>query len=187
MSRGAPADDLTASLGTDVLRGPWGVIARQATDDRAAIAGALAAIPPADRASLPEVLPTVDELVRRVLAIVPTIHHLDAALAPNALAIADRRAAAARAEPESPSRDRRVEMLERQHKTIVELAERRAVFARQLEAAMLAISQLRYETLRLRAGGISRALAEAADVAREARALSAEIARAANLARSRHE
>lgn len=187
MARGGPADDLTASLGADVMRGPWGVTAKQVVDDRAAIAGALSAVPASDRASLPEVLPTVDELVRRVLAIVPTIHHIDAALTPNALVIAERRVAAARAEPESPSRDRRLELLERQRRTIAELADRRVVFARQLEAAMLAIAQLRYETLRLRAGGISRALSEAADVAREARALSAEIARAANLSRARHE
>ena len=187
MARGVPVDDLTASLGADVMRGPWGVTARQAVDDRAAIASALGAVSSADRASLPEVLPTVDELVRRVLAIVPTIHHLDAALPPNAKAIAERRIAAARAEPESPSRDRRLELLERQRNTIAELGDRRAVFARQLESAMLAISQLRYETLRLRSGGIARALADAADIARDARALSAEIARVANLARAKHE
>lgn len=187
MARATPADDLTASLGAEVMRGPWGATAKQAVEHRAAIAGALGAIPAGDRASLPDVLPTVDELIRRVLTIVPTIHHLDAVLAPNALTIAEKRAAAARAEPESPGRERRIELLERQRSTLAELAERRAVFARQLEAAMLAISQLRYETLRLRAGGIARALAEAADVAREARALSAEIARAANLSRARHE
>lgn len=187
MALGTPADDLTASLGAEVMQGPWGATARQAVDHRAAIAGALAAVSPDERASIPDVLPTVDELVRRVLAIVPTIHHLDAVLAPNALTIAEKRVAAARAEPESPSRERRLELLERQQRTLVELGDRRAVFARQLEAAMLAISQLRYETLRLRAGGIARALAEAADVAREARVLSAEIARAANLARVRHE
>jgi len=172
MARGAGADDLTASLGSEVMRGPWGAAARQAAEDRRAIAGALAAVPVSERATLPEVLPTVDELVRRVLVIVPT---------PNAHVIAEKRAAAARVEPDSPSRERRIELLDRQRKTLVELAERRAVFARQLESATLAIAQLRYETLRLRATGISRALAEASDVAREARALSAELARAARL------
>jgi serine/threonine-protein kinase len=187
MPRGTPADDLTASLGSEVMQGPWGATAKQAVEHRAAIAGALDAIAPAERASIPDVLPTVDELIRRVLVIVPTIHHLDAVLAPNALTIVEKRVAATRAESESPSRERRLELLERQRRTLVELGERRAVFARQLESAMLAISQLRYETLRLRAGGIARALAEAADVAREARALSAEIARAANVARVRGE
>ena len=181
MARGAGADDLTVSLGSEVMRGPWGAAARQAAEDRRAIAGALAAVPVSERATLPEVLPTVDELVRRVLVIVPTLHHLDAVLTPNAHVIAEKRAAAARVEPDSPSRERRIELLDRQRKTLVELAERRAVFARQLESATLAIAQLRYETLRLRATGISRALAEASDVAREARALSAELARAARL------
>ena len=184
MARGSGADDLTASLGPEVMRGPWGAAAKQAIDDRGAIAGALAAVPAADRAMLPEVLPTVDELVRRVLVIVPTLHHLDAVLTPNARVIAEQRAAAARAEPDSPSRERRIELLERQRKTLVELADRRVVFARQLESATLAIAQLRYETLRLRATGISRALAEASDVARDARALSAELARAARLPRT---
>jgi serine/threonine-protein kinase len=187
MAGGAGAGDLAASLGPDVIAGPWGATARQAVDDRAAIAGALAAVPAAERATLPEVLPTVDELVRRVLTIVPTLHHLDAALVPNALVVLDQRVAASRLEADSPSRDRRLEMLERQRRTVVDLIERRAVFARQLESAMLAISQLRFETLRLRAGGIARALAEANDVAREARALSAELARVANLAGQRRQ
>ena len=65
MARGAGADDLTASLGSEVMRGPWGAAARQAAEDRRAIAGALAAVPVSERATLPEVLPTVDELVRR--------------------------------------------------------------------------------------------------------------------------
>jgi serine/threonine-protein kinase len=187
MGRGAGADDLAASLGSEVLEGPWGATARQAAADRAAIAGALQAVPPAVRASLPDVLPTVDELVRRVLVIVPTLHHLDAVLTPNAGIIAERRVAAAREEPESPSRDRRIELLERQKTTLVELSQRRVVFARQLESAMLAISQLRFETLRLRTGGISRALADAADVARQARALSAELARAVKAPGTRSE
>ena len=89
MARGAGADDLTASLGSEVMRGPWGAAARQAVEDRRAIEGALAAVPATDRATLPEVLPTVDELVRRVLVIVPTLHHLDAVLTPNARAIAE--------------------------------------------------------------------------------------------------
>lgn len=180
MTRDAEAESLAASLGRDVMAGPWGATATQANDDRRAIATSLAALTQQDRAALPDVMPTVDELVRRILSLVPTLHQLDLALPPNAVAVVDARIAAARAEAESPARDRRVELLERQRQTLVELADKRAVLARKCESATLALAQLRYETLRLRAGEVGRELARAGDVVRRAREMSVDLARVAS-------
>lgn len=151
MVRDAEADSLAASLGRDVMAGPWGATATQAGDDRRAIVASLAALDAQARATLPDVMPTVEELVRRILSLVPTLHQLDLALPPNAIAIADARVAAARAEPDSSARDQRLELLERQRRTLADLADKRALLARKCESAALALAQLRLETLRLQA------------------------------------
>lgn len=180
MARDADAESLAASLGKDVMAGPWGAAAAQASADRRAIQTSLAALTAEDRAALPDVMTTVDELVRRILALVPTLHQLDLALPPNAMLVVDKRIAAAQAEPDSTGRDRRIELLERQRRTLQELEGKRAVLARKCESATLALAQLRYESLRLRAGEITRALARAEDVARKAREVSADMAKLAS-------
>jgi hypothetical protein len=180
MARDADAESLAASLGRDVMAGPWGAAASQASADRRAIQTSLAALTAEDRAALPDVMTTVDELVRRILSLVPTLHQLDLALPPNAMLVVDKRIAAAQAEPDSTARDRRIELLERQRRTLQELEGKRAVLARKCESATLALAQLRYESLRLRAGEITRALARAEDVARKAREVSADMAKLAS-------
>lgn len=176
----ADAEDLAASLGRDVMAGPWGAAASQASADRRAIRTSLAALTPDDRAALPDVTSTVEELVRHILSLVPTLHQLDLALPANAMVVVDTRIAAARAEPDSTARGRRIELLERQRTTLQELEAKRALLARKCESATLALAQLRYESLRLRAGEITRALARAEDVARKARVASADMARLAS-------
>lgn len=145
----AREQELLARLGADVLAGRWGAVVRQAAADRAAIADVLAARE-APAALRPDLLAAVDELLLRVTELAPTLHELDAALAPGTIAALDRRLAANAAEGHGEVRARLGAMLERQRASVAELEERRARLTRQIESATLAIARVRHETGRLR-------------------------------------
>jgi hypothetical protein len=147
---GAGARDLAAAVGAETLAGRWGDAVREAQADRDVVAAAQGLRAPGTLLEVPDLLPTANELLDRVLALAPTLHHLDTALEPRGITILEQRIAAARAEPEGERRTRQLEMLERQRATLRELEERRTVLARKLESARLALARLRYEAKRLR-------------------------------------
>jgi hypothetical protein len=150
MTGPAGARDLAATVGAETLAGRWGPAVRQAQADRDAIASLRGARDPRTTLDVPDLLPTAEELLERVLALAPTLHHLDTALAPRMVAIVEQRIAAAHAEPPSERRERQIELLERQRTTLRELDERRAVLSRKIDSALLALARLRYEAKRLR-------------------------------------
>jgi hypothetical protein len=147
MTARASEQELVARLGADVLAGRWGTAVRQAIADRAAIALNLAAH---NAPARPDLLATVDELLTRVTELAPTLHQLDAALAPEMSAAIEQRLAASTRERNDEARSRLTSMLERQRASLAELGERRARLVRQMDAATLAIARVRYETRRLR-------------------------------------
>lgn len=150
MTGGAGARDVAASVGADILAGRWGDAVRQAKADRDVVAALRGSRDPLTTLDVPDLLPTADELLERVVSLATTLHQLDGALAPRMVAVVDQRIAAARAEPESEARDRRLALLEHQRATLRELDERRATLVKKIEAALLALARLRYEAKRLR-------------------------------------
>ncbi|HXY30208.1 MAG TPA: hypothetical protein VEI06_05825, partial [Gemmatimonadaceae bacterium] len=72
-------------------------------------------------------------------------------------------------------RERRLSLLERQHASLSELAERRARLEGRLESAALALQSLKYDLLKLRSSGVQSAIGEINSATVEARALSREI------------
>ncbi len=167
-----------ALVGGDVLAGRRGDVVRRAADDERAVLDILLKLPPADRAQLPDVEPTLRALVERVGELAQNLHSLDADVRPEHFAELEARLADARGLPEqSADRERRVTLLERQRASLQELAGRREKLTSQLESASLVLQTMRFDLLRLRSAGIGNASSDASGVTQEARALSKDIGR----------
>jgi serine/threonine-protein kinase len=87
----------------------------------------------------------------------------------------DARIATAQGEALSPEIERRLSLLRRQRATFDEIVQRRAVLARQLDNAGLALGSLRLDLIKLRSSGLQSALSDVSSATQEARALSREI------------
>jgi serine/threonine protein kinase len=93
-----PTGELIASrlVTPDVLAGPHGDVVRRATADHASIVALIKDLRPAERAQLPDVLPTAKALVDQIATLATALHRLDVET-PEAFRpqFADRRAALA--------------------------------------------------------------------------------------------
>jgi len=160
----------------EVLAGPHGAAVRRAAGDRMAILGIVNSLGKADRELIPDVAPTVTALAERAGSLAQTLHHLDADGGGAPLADLESRIAAVKAEPaEAADRERRLSLLERQHTSRRELADRRARLFGQLESVQIALQNLKLDLLKLRSAGVQSALSEVTSATVEARALSREI------------
>jgi len=167
-----------AGIPREVLDGPQGQVIRDALSTKATIVDVLAKLSPADRQLLPEIQPTVDALVERVLSLAQGLHQLDADASPAAIAALDRRVADAKAGPQdAPDLERRLQLLERQQATLKDLAARRGTVAEQLERASLVLQTMKLDLFKLRSSGLDAKLDATTGATQEARALSTDIGR----------
>jgi serine/threonine-protein kinase len=166
----------------DVAQGPYGDVVRQATADRVAILETIARLSPTDRALLPDVLQTVQQLEARVLTLATSLHRMSGDVTPAQQAQVEQRIAAVQAQPESAERDRTIALLTRQRDSLAELAGRRTTMQGQLESAALLLTTLKLDLLRLRSAGIESALPDVTSATQEARALSRDIGVALDVA-----
>jgi serine/threonine-protein kinase len=170
------ANELARQLApADVLAGAYGDNVRRAAADRAAAKDALDRLGPADREMIPDVGPTLDALAERVSSLAQALHGLERAAPLDAIATVERSLAEAKARPESPERERRVEMLERQRATIDDLTKRREGLKEQLENANLLLQSMRLDLLALGSAGVQSAINDATSATQEARALSRDL------------
>ena len=178
------AEAMAAVAPREVIDGPQGPAIRRAIDDQAAVRELVAKLSPADRALLPDIQPTVDALVERVVALASSLHRLDADLPPGALAELDARLGAAErmAGGSAADRERHVALLRRQRDSLADLAERRSAFGAQLERAALMLQNIRLDLVKLRSSGVG-AFADATNATQEARALSRDIGHVLDAAR----
>ena len=175
-SRPVSAGELARKLAPgDVLAGPYGENVRRAAADRAAAQEALARLAPPDREMFPDVGPTLDALAERVSSLAQALHGLERAAPADAIASVERSLTEAKTRPESPERDRRVEMLERQRETIADLSKRRDGLREQLENANLLLQSMRLDLLALGSAGVQSAINDATSATQEARALSRDL------------
>ena len=167
-----------AAIPREVLDGPQGQVIRDALNTKATIVDVLAKLSQADRQLLPEIQPTVDALVERVLSLAQGLHQLDADASPAAIAALDRRVAEAKAGPaDAPDLERRLQLLERQQATLKDLAARRGTVAEQLERASLVLQTMKLDLFKLRSSGLDAKLDATTGATQEARALSTDIGR----------
>jgi serine/threonine-protein kinase len=159
----------------EVLASRYGDLVRQAAADRALVRDIVGGLRPVEREMIPDVTPTVDALAQRVGSLATTLHRLDADVSGSSLGVLDERIASLRQEMETPDRERRLSLLERQRGSLSDLLERRRSLVAQLESASLALQNLKLDLLKLRSSGISAALEDVTSATQEARALSRDI------------
>ncbi|WP_158508876.1 serine/threonine-protein kinase [Gemmatirosa kalamazoonensis] len=163
----------------EVLGGPYARAVRGAVDDRLTVRETLAKLSPADRALLPDVMPTIDALVQRVAELAQSLHRLDGDISPSQLPQIEARLRAVEAEPATaPDRERKLQLLRRQRASIVELSSKRETLAAQMESAQLVLQNLKLDLIKLRSKGVGAAIGEVSTATQEARVLSRDIAHA---------
>jgi serine/threonine-protein kinase len=156
--------------------GPYTNQALQAHGDRLAIMKLMDRLSPTEKKMLPEeVNQTVDALYQRALDLARTLHAMDTNLDPAALAQVEERIAAISKEPDDEERSRRIALLERQAKTMLELKRRREQVAGQMESCVLALQNMRFDLLRLRSADAASALGDLTAATQKARALSRDV------------
>jgi serine/threonine protein kinase len=178
------ADDYAARLAPpDVLAGPFGPQVRRAAGDRMAVHEALSKLSKADSQLIPDVAPTVDALAARVGSLAHALHRLEEDVQPTALEDLDARLTTVRAQPESPEREQRLQLLQRQRVTVADLLVRRETLVTQLESATLMLQNMRLDMIALRSAGVQSVLDDVSSATQEARALSRDIAHVLDAAR----
>ena len=159
----------------EVLQGPAGAAIRAAAEDRAAILEIIAGLPKADRKMLPEVEPAVNALVERIGHIARMLHRMDENVDSPALEDLEARITQMQREGLSLEGERRLSLLKRQHASLLELAENRNSLAQQLDNAVLMLSNLRLDMVKLRTSGLQSGLSDVSTATQEVRALSRDI------------
>jgi serine/threonine-protein kinase len=148
---------------------------QQVQSDRQAILKLMDRLPPSERRMLPEVQQTVNGLYERATDLARTLHAMDSNLDMEGPAQIDQRIAALAKEPDDPERARRLNLLERQRQTIVELQGRRGQVASHLESCVLAMQNVRFDLLRLRSAGVAAVLGDLTQATQQAKALSRDV------------
>jgi serine/threonine-protein kinase len=177
---GAPAPNAApqraaALVPPEVLAGPHGTHVLRAAEDEAAIVDAIGKLPKADREMIPDVRPTVDSLVERVVALVQSLHRLDHDVTPDTLARLNARIAAAESEADSTEREKKLTLLRRQRATLDDLLGRREALLSQLDSASLMLQNIRIDLIALRNAGVQSSMDDVTSATQEARALSRDI------------
>ncbi len=171
-----PTEQQLKKLATrEILESPRGAVIRRAAEDRAAILAIIAKLPKPDRALLPDLVPTVNALVDRVAHLAQMLHQLEDSIDPRRPHEIDARIADAESESQSSEGQRRLALLRRQRGTLQELVQRRTALERQQDSAVLALSNLRLDLIKLQSSGLQSALSDVSSATQEARALSREI------------
>ena len=147
----------------------------QVQSDRFAIGKLMEKLPPTERKMLPEVQQTVDSLYERASDLARTLHAMDSNLTTEGLGSIDERIAALTREPDDPERARRLNLLQRQRQTILDLQGRRAQVASHLESCVLAMQNVRFDLLRLRSAGVAAVLGDLTQATQQAKALSRDV------------
>ncbi|HET7564568.1 MAG TPA: serine/threonine-protein kinase [Gemmatimonadaceae bacterium] len=166
----------------EVLDGPQGLSIRKAALERQAILDIVESLPKTERVLLPDVAPAVNGLVQRVAHLAQMLNRLEQSIDPRMVDELDARIAEAERESGpadgvsmSMENERRLALYRRQRETLMELADRRAALARQLDNAGLALGNIRLDLIKFRASGLKSALTDVTTATQEVRALSEEI------------
>ena len=148
---------------------------QQARNDRKAILRIMERVPKSEKKLLPDVIATVDALLKRAEDLARTLHTMTADLDPGALQRLEETIAATRRQPESAERDRQVGLLERQRRALTDFVTRRQLVEDQIESCVLAMQNVRFDLLRLRSAGVAAVLDDLTHATQQARALSRDV------------
>ena len=149
---------------------------QQGHSDRTAILKLLERLSPSERRMLPDdVAATVDGLYQRSTDLARTLHAMDTNVDTAEVKAIDDRIASLGREPDDEERARRLGLLERKKKAMLDLRSRREQVASQLESCILAMQNVRFDLLRLRSADAGSALGDLSQATQQARALSRDV------------
>ncbi|MGH7498945.1 MAG: 2TM domain-containing protein, partial [Gemmatimonadales bacterium] len=148
---------------------------QQVYGDRQAILKLMERLPPSERKMLPDVQQTADALYNRATDVARTLQAMDGNFDTQGLSQIDERIVALSREPDDPERARRLNLLERQRQTIIDLQGRRSQVASHLESCVLAMQNMRFDLLRLRSAGVAAVLGDLTQATQQAKALSRDV------------
>jgi serine/threonine-protein kinase len=151
-----------------------GVI-QQARQDRLAIVSILDKLPASERQMLPDVMPTVEALLKRAEDLARVQHTMSAGVDEGAVQRIDEKLEAVKAQTPGAERDRQLGLLERQRQALADLAERRRRVEEQIESCVLAMQNVRFDLLRLKSAGVAAVLDDLTQATQAARALSRDV------------
>ncbi|PYP12130.1 MAG: hypothetical protein DMD59_00935 [Gemmatimonadetes bacterium] len=148
---------------------------RLARNDREAILKIMERVPSSERKLLPDVVVTVDALLKRAEELARMLHGMSADVDDGALARIEMRIEAVKHHEEGTERERQLSLLERQRQALSDLLTRRRRVEDQIESCMLAMQNVRFDLLRLRSAGVAAVLSDLTNATQQARALSRDV------------
>jgi len=165
--------DLPAATGEEF--GRLATAVQQALNDRKAILKIMELVPKSERKLLPDVIVTVDGLLKRAEDLARAAHAMSGDVDQRALSRLDDKLALTKREPESSERERQLNLLQRQRQTLANLITRRQLVEDQIESCVLAMQNVRFDLLRLRSAGVAAVLDDLTHATQQARALSRDV------------
>jgi serine/threonine-protein kinase len=148
---------------------------RQARNDREAILKIMERVPASERKLLPDVVVTVDALLRRAEELARMLHGMSADVDEAALTRLDDRIESVKRHEEGTERERQLSLLERQRQALGDLLTRRRRVEEQIESCVMAMQNVRFDLLRLRSAGVAAVLSDLTNATQQARALSRDV------------
>jgi serine/threonine-protein kinase len=155
--------------------GPYIEVVRQTRGDRAAILKIVDGLPASERKLLPDVLSTVDALLKRAEDLARVLHAMGAGVEGGVIDRIDEKISATERQAEGAERGRQLDLLHRQREALGELLNRRRQVEEQLESCGLAMQNVRFDLLRLRSAGVAAVLGDLTHATEQARALSRDV------------
>jgi len=150
-------------------------VVQQARSDRRAILMILDKLPGSERKLLPDVVATVDALLKRAEDLARILHSMSGGVDRGAIARIEQRVATSEREPQGAERDRQLGLLKQQRQALVDLFNRRRQVEEQLESCGLAMQNVRFDLLRLKSAGVAAVLGDLTNATQQARALSRDV------------
>jgi serine/threonine-protein kinase len=148
---------------------------RQARNDREAILKIMERVPSSERKLLPDVVVTIDALLKRAEELARMLHGMSADVDDGALARIEVRIEAVKHHEEGTERERQLSLLERQRQALSDLLTRRKRVEDQIESCVLAMQNVRFDLLRLRSAGVAAVLSDLTNATQQARSLSRDV------------
>jgi len=144
-------------------------------NDREAILKIMERVPTSERKLLPDVVATVDALLKRAEELARMLHGMSADVDDGALERIEIRIEAVKRHEEGTERERQLSLLERNRQALSDLLSRRRNVEEQVESCVLAMQNVRFDLLRLRSAGVAAVLSDLTHATQQARALSRDV------------
>jgi serine/threonine-protein kinase len=132
-------------------------------------------VPASERKLLPDVVATVDALLKRAEDLARMLHGMSADVDEAALARLEDRIDSVKRHEEGTERERQLGLLERQRQALGDLLTRRRHVEDQIESCVMAMQNVRFDLLRLRSAGVAAVLSDLTHATQQARALSRDV------------